>query len=83
MDYEEIDIVITDLVMQKIGGEAIVQAIAQDGFPVPVVVIAGYLSNETACSLLAMGAHDVLQKPISITEVQGVVDKWTEIAAWR
>ncbi len=82
VDFEKIDLVIADLVMPT-GGEEIVAAMAAKDIQVPVIVIAGYMPNKTACTLLATGAHDVLQKPIPITEFLEVTHKWLGIAAYQ
>jgi len=75
MEVEEIDMVITDLIMPT-GGKEIVRALQKKGFRVPVVVMAGNISNVTARSILAMGAYDILEKPVTIPDLLAAVDKW-------
>lgn len=76
--YEQdgIDLVITDLVM-SMGGRTVVEKMAERGFPVPVVAIAGNMPNSVACELLAMGACDALQKPVGVEDLLRLVDKWS------
>ena len=78
VDAEEIDLVFTDLVMPT-NGEDILRALGERGFRIPVIVMAGHIPNATACFLLAMGAHDILQKPVTITDLLEVVDKWAAV----
>ena len=76
---EEIDLVITDLVMPT-NGEDILRALGERGVRIPVIIMAGHIPNATACFLLAMGAHGILQKPVEIRDLLEVVDKWAAVA---
>ena len=78
-DIHQVDMVITDYVMPT-SGEEVVRVLGEKGFPMPVVIMAGHMPNQTACMLLAMGAHDVMEKPILITDLLRMVDKWVGVA---
>ena len=75
VDANLFDLVITDFHMPTCG-EQVVAAMAQKGFPAPVIVMSGNMTNEIACLMLAMGAHAVLQKPMRIQNFLAVVRKW-------
>ena len=77
-----IDLVITDMVMPT-GGRAVIEKMAERGFPAPVIAVAGNMPNSLACELLAMGVHDAVQKPIPIEDLLELVEKWTHIGAIR
>jgi DNA-binding NtrC family response regulator len=60
----EFDLVVTDLVMPGMGGEALLDQI-RAAFPeTPVLAISGFVSAEEAAALTRAGAVDVLSKPL-------------------
>ncbi len=81
-EIETFDLVILDLVMQM-DGETVVQILSQLLPGLPILVIAGHVSNAKACYLLAAGAHDILQKPVPMDIFIQTVYKWLNIAKPR
>lgn len=65
----EYDIIILDLGLPEVGGEAICKEIRKRGISTPVLILTG--DNETArkVDLLNMGADDYLAKPFSFEEL--------------
>lgn len=58
------DLVITDLMMPKVSGVDIVQAVRSTQRDTLVIVVTGYASVETAIKSLKFGVYDYVQKPI-------------------
>jgi DNA-binding NtrC family response regulator len=58
------DLVVTDVRMPVMGGEALLSAMRQAHPVVAVIAISAYSSNEVAASLTRSGAADVLSKPV-------------------
>jgi DNA-binding NtrC family response regulator len=69
------DMVITDLRMPGMSGLELMQAIRELDADVPVVVITGYSSVESAIDALRFGATDFIKKPFDMEELFVVIDK--------
>lgn len=61
----DVDAVFTDLRMPEMSGEELLEAVKGSHPHVPVVVMTGYGTIESAVELLRRGAHDYLTKPIT------------------
>ncbi|MEW5974650.1 MAG: diguanylate cyclase [Acidobacteriota bacterium] len=57
------DLVITDLVMDRISGYDIIDFVKQEGLPLPVIVLTGLGSVDAAVRALKQGAYDYILKP--------------------
>jgi two-component system cell cycle sensor histidine kinase/response regulator CckA len=65
-EYErEIDLVITDIVMPRMSGDALVSEIRKGGSKVKVLVVSGYTVGNTADRLRELGVDAFLQKPFT------------------
>ncbi|MDP6778508.1 MAG: response regulator [Candidatus Latescibacteria bacterium] len=73
VDFENVDLVITDLRMPTPGDEAI-QAIRTLGYEVPVVVMSGTLYSGVLRKLRSIGIQEVIEKPFKIQHLIDVVD---------
>lgn len=62
LDFDTIDLIITDLVMPTRGEDAI-HAIRSSGITVPIIVLSGYLQPGDGSLLKTIGANRVLSKP--------------------
>ena len=63
---EEADLVITDLKMPEISGEEVLRQIISKTPGVPVIVLTGHGTVETAVEAMRMGAYDFLTKPLNL-----------------
>jgi two-component system response regulator HydG len=69
------DIVITDLVMEPVGGLEILAKVKQELPDAEVVIVTGHATIPTAVKAIQSGAAQYLTKPLDIGELRTVVDK--------
>jgi DNA-binding NtrC family response regulator len=75
MKDEEIDTVITDLRMPNLDGDALMKTILNDYFNVPVIILTGHGTVETAVQAMRDGAYDFLTKPINLDKLSLIVKR--------
>lgn len=68
-----VDVVITDLRMDGISGEEVVQKITTDYPAIPVIVLTGHGSIDEATAAIKAGAFDFLTKPLDLDHLNIVV----------
>lgn len=68
-------IVISDMKMPGIDGLRLVKEIKNRGLEIPVILITGYGSIETAVEAMREGAFDYITKPIVDNEIRMVIQK--------
>ena len=68
------DLVLLDIWMPDIDGITLLREWSSDGVPAcPVVVMSGHGNLETAVEATRLGAHDFVQKPISLAKLLSIV----------
>jgi len=72
---EEIDLVITDLKMPKISGEELLRRITAEQPTVPVIILTGHGTIESAVKAMRDGAYDFLTKPINLDRLSLLVKR--------
>ncbi len=73
MDAEEIDLVIADLKMPRMSGEELLKRVV-DSYPtVPVIILTGHGTIETAVNSMRHGAFDFLTKPVNLDRLSLLV----------
>jgi two-component system response regulator HydG len=77
------DFVITDLKMDQVGGVEVLRAIAALDPDVPIMILTGYGTVETAVEAMKLGAFDFLTKPIQPEVVRLKVERALELGAAR
>jgi CheY-like chemotaxis protein/two-component sensor histidine kinase len=65
----EIDLIITDLVMPRLGGIALYRTLRQEGHPVRFLFTSGYAAHEIMQGDLADGELALLQKPWTLADL--------------
>ena len=75
MDTVDIDIVLTDLMMPGIDGLELMKLVRDRSRRIPVVMITGYATVNTALQATQLGAFDYVAKPFSKKELLGVVHR--------
>ena len=75
---EPFDLVILDMVLPRVDGMEVLKDITTLRPELPVVMITGYASVETAIKAMKMGAVDYIVKPFRMEEVELVVGKALE-----
>ncbi len=68
----QVDLVITDLMMPRADGRAVLAAAVKQG--VPVVVLTAHATVETAVEMMRNGAANFLMKPFSPDSLRGILD---------
>ena len=69
------EIVISDMKMPGMDGLQLVKEIKSRGLEIPVILITGYGSIETAVEVMREGAFDYITKPIVDNEIKVVIQK--------
>ena len=72
---ERFDLVITDMVMPRLGGAEVVRAAKAIDPDYPVIVMTAFPSEEAAASLDLLGVADILTKPFSVDAIIEAVSK--------
>lgn len=70
---EEIDLVITDLRMPGMSGEELLKKISSAYPTVPVLILTGHGTIESAVSAIRDGAYDFLTKPVDLERLSHIV----------
>jgi CheY-like chemotaxis protein/glycine cleavage system H lipoate-binding protein len=73
MEREPIHIVLADLMMPEMDGLELMQAVRKQYPNVPVIMITGYATINTALQAMQLGAFDYVAKPFTKAELRGVV----------
>lgn len=74
----DVDLVITDLRMDGVSGEEVLQHVARETPGVPVIVLTGHGSIDAAVSAMRNGAYDFLTKPVNLDQLALVVKRALE-----
>jgi DNA-binding response OmpR family regulator len=69
------DIIITDMVLPGLSGMAVLQYVRQHRPTLPVLLVTGYASLDSAIDALKQGAYDYLLKPITAPELRAALDR--------
>lgn len=81
LDEDRVDIVLTDLMMPEMDGLELTKYI-KDRFPiVPVIMITGFATINTALQATQLGAFDYVAKPFTKVELKGVVTRAAEVVS--
>ncbi|MGI5057956.1 sigma-54-dependent transcriptional regulator [Treponema pectinovorum] len=71
----DVDIVITDLRMPGISGEDVLKQVTTQMPGIPVIVLTGHGSIDSAVSAMQNGAYDFLTKPLNLEHLELVVKR--------
>ncbi|KIH76224.1 two component, sigma54 specific, transcriptional regulator, Fis family [Geoalkalibacter ferrihydriticus] len=75
LQEDDFDIVVTDLKMPGMSGMEVLKAIRILQPDVPVIIITGYSTVDTAVEAMKNGAFDYLAKPFTPDQILGIVEK--------
>ena len=79
MRSEEIDIILTDLMMPDMDGLELMATVKADRPNLPVIMITGYATINTALQATQLGAFDYVAKPFSRRELLAVVKRAADL----
>jgi DNA-binding NtrC family response regulator len=74
-EEEEIDMVVTDLKMPRLSGEEVLRRIVAGHPTVPVLILTGHGTIETAVKAMRDGAYDFITKPINLDRLSLLVKR--------
>lgn len=69
MQEKQFDVVLTDLRMPSMDGMALTSQVQQDYPDIPVVIMTGYPSVESAVEALRTGVADYITKPFNVNDL--------------
>ncbi|MDR2588709.1 MAG: sigma-54 dependent transcriptional regulator [Spirochaetales bacterium] len=72
---EEIDLVITDLKMPVLSGEEVLRRVVAEEPALPVIILTGHGTIETAVDAMHAGAYDFLTKPVNLDHLSLLVKR--------
>jgi len=72
---QEFDVVVTDLVMDEVGGLEVLEAARQCRHPPRVILMTAFGTLESAIAAMRQGAYDYLAKPFKLAEVTVAVNR--------
>jgi putative PEP-CTERM system response regulator len=75
LDKGDIDLVITDLRMPKVSGEAVLKHAVAHYPTVPVIMLTGHGTVETAVEAMRDGAYDFISKPLNLDHLELMVKR--------
>ncbi len=75
---QKFDLVISDVMMPKMDGLALLEALKVLAPETEVILSTGYGTVETAVRAMKMGAYDFVQKPVNLDELLALVQKALE-----
>ncbi len=71
----DIDLVITDLKMPELSGEQLLKKVTSTNPNIPVIILTGHGSIETAVNAMRDGAFDFLTKPVNLDRLSLLVKR--------
>lgn len=74
----DIDLVVTDLKMNGISGEEVLRRVTTENPGIPVIVLTGHGSIDSAVEAMKNGAYDFLTKPLNLDELNAIVKRALE-----
>jgi signal transduction histidine kinase/FixJ family two-component response regulator/putative methionine-R-sulfoxide reductase with GAF domain len=75
---ERVDLVITDIKMPELGGLDILNVVKEIDEGIPVILMTGYASLDTALDAIGRGAYDYLLKPVEFAYLELAVKRALE-----
>ena len=75
ISQREIDLIITDLRMPRMGGEELLRRITESWPTVPVIILTGHATIESAVQAMRGGAYDFLTKPVNLDRLLELVKR--------
>ena len=79
----DLDIVLLDLVLQEESGLDLLKRIRRDSSSLPVIILTGYASVETAVKAMRAGASDFMTKPVDRAVLEMRIERAMELELAR
>jgi len=78
IEQNAFDLIISDLMMPKMDGIALIKNIKSMGIDIPVIVITAFATIEYAVESMKAGAFDFITKPFNLEQIKLIVKKAME-----
>ena len=78
ISHGDIDLVITDLRMNGISGEEVLAKVTRETPGIPVIILTGHGSIDSAVDAMRHGAYDFLTKPLNLDQLTMIVRRALE-----
>ncbi|MFP4113719.1 MAG: sigma-54-dependent transcriptional regulator [Spirochaetota bacterium] len=75
LESEEIDLIIADLKMPRVSGEELLRRVVESYPTLPVIILTGHGTIETAVQAMRDGAYDFLTKPVNLDRLSLLVKR--------
>ncbi|MFW6290703.1 MAG: sigma-54-dependent transcriptional regulator [Spirochaetota bacterium] len=75
LEEEEIDLIIADLKMPRLSGEELLRRVVESYPTLPVIILTGHGTIETAVQAMRDGAYDFLTKPVNLDRLSLLVKR--------
>ncbi len=75
LEHEEIDLIIADLKMPRVSGEELLRRVVESYPTLPVIILTGHGTIETAVQAMRDGAYDFLTKPVNLDRLSLLVKR--------
>lgn len=72
---KKVDLIISDLVMPKMGGLELLESLRDKGLDIPTILMTFHGSEGTAVRAFRLGARDYIIKPFAIDEMVNAIDR--------
>lgn len=72
---EPVDLIISDLVMPKMGGLELLESLREKGLEIPAILMTFHGSEGTAVRAFRLGARDYIIKPFAVDEMLGAINR--------
>jgi CheY-like chemotaxis protein len=72
---EQIDCILVDLMMPKLGGEAVLEAVRSLNVGIPIVLMSGWSNKKILGQIQEDRSLSFLPKPFSINELRAAIDQ--------
>lgn len=81
MDEEPMDIILTDLMMPEIDGLEFMKIVKAKYPAVPIIMVTGYATINTALQATQLGAFNYIAKPFTKVELKSVIKRAAELVS--
>ena len=75
IEQEEIDLIIADLKMPRMSGEELLREVVQSYPTLPIIILTGHGTIESAVQAMRDGAYDFLTKPVNLDRLSLLVKR--------
>ncbi len=71
--WQQVDVILSDVVMPRLGGVGLVKALRKEGVTTPVILMSGYAAGEARAAIKEAGVLAWLDKPPSSAALAGAI----------